>query len=193
MANMIKFRRVSNFAKRIRRVAAATTTSVALFGSVAGLHTHAQAQEPTIPDVVVTAVDRDGEAEVRFYSDLVKGKKVVINVMYTDCTTTCSTFAKVLEKEMNRVGGKFGRDVFFVTISIDPLADNPERLRSWADRFGARKGWTFVTATEAQLQDLQSVLRWLRFPTSRVMHSPDILSLTTREASGGTPIHSGRT
>ncbi len=114
---------------------------------------------------------------MNFYTDLVKGKKVVISVMYTDCTTTCSTFAKVLEKEMKRVEGKFGRDLFFVTISIDPLADNPERLRDWGKLFGARKGWTFVTASEAQLQDLQSVLRWLRFPTNRVMHSPNILVL----------------
>jgi cytochrome oxidase Cu insertion factor (SCO1/SenC/PrrC family) len=157
----------------LRRAATLTATTAALLGCVLASHSPARAQRLQIPDVLVTAVQPNGrEEQVRFYSDLVRGKKVVINVMYTSCTTTCPTSARVLAREMQRLGGQLGRDVDFISISVDPEFDNPGQLRSWAARFGARPGWTFITGSQSELATL---LRPLRLAPNRVMHSPYLL------------------
>src|SRR6185295_7987397 len=81
-----------------------------------------------IPDVEV--LDQDGNVR-HFYTDLIKDKTVAINFIFTNCTTICpplgATFARV-QKEM---GDKVGKDVHFISISVDPVTDTPERLKAW--------------------------------------------------------------
>jgi protein SCO1/2 len=50
-----------------------------------------------------------------------------------------------------------GRDVRFVTITLDPEHDRPAALRAHAERLGAGPGWTFVTGAPA---DLDAVRRF---------------------------------
>ena len=92
----------------------------------------------------VELVNQDGE-RVRFYSDLLKGKTVVINAFFTTCNTACPVMSRNMEKVQETLGERVGRDVFLVSISVDPLTDTPARLKEYAQKFHAGKGWTFLT------------------------------------------------
>ena len=92
----------------------------------------------------VELLDQDGR-KVRFYSDMLKGKTVVVNAFFTSCTSVCPPMNRNLEKVQEALGARLGRDVFLVSISVDPETDTPTRLKEYARRFHARPGWTFLT------------------------------------------------
>jgi protein SCO1/2 len=100
-----------------------------------------------IPDVRI--YDQNGQA-LNFYSDLIKGKNVAINFIFTTCTNVCpvltATFRRVqLELE------KSHSDVKLISVSVDPTTDTPERLREFANKFKAGPGWTFVTGEKTDI------------------------------------------
>ena len=100
------------------------------------------ASKMSIPDVEL--VDQDGR-KVRFYTDMLKGKTVVVNAFFTTCTSVCPPMNRNLEKVQEALGERLGREVFIVSISVDPETDTPPRLKEYAKRFNARPGWTFLT------------------------------------------------
>ena len=110
---------------------------------------HARSQT-WVPDIPVR--DQHGR-QLKFYSDLVKGKTVAINFIFTTCTTICpsltATFRRVQEDLATRAP-----DVQLISISVDPITDTPERLRDLATRFKAGPGWTFVTGAKADIDAL---------------------------------------
>src|SRR5690242_17472420 len=95
-----------------------------------------------IPDVEV--LDQSGNA-LHFYRDLIKGKTVAINFIFTNCTTICPPLAATFARVQKELGDKVGKDVHFISISVDLLTDTPERLKVWGAKFNAGAGWTFVT------------------------------------------------
>jgi protein SCO1/2 len=92
----------------------------------------------------VELLDQDGR-KVRFYTDLLKGKTVVINAFFTTCTSVCPLMNRNLEKVQEALGDRLGKDVFIVSISVDPLTDTPPRLKEYAQKFHAKPGWSFIT------------------------------------------------
>ena len=108
-----------------------------------------------IPDVEV--LDQEGHA-LHFYSDLVKGKTVAINFIFTNCTTICPPLAATFARVQKEMGDKVGRDVHFISISVDPLTDTPERLKAWGAKFKAGDGWTFVTGNKPEMDKLLNAL-----------------------------------
>jgi cytochrome oxidase Cu insertion factor (SCO1/SenC/PrrC family) len=124
----------------------------------------------SIPDVEV--IDQNGR-KLNFYSDLVKGRTVAVNFIFTTCTTICpplgATFARV-RRELDAAGHG---DVRLISISVDPVTDTPERLKSWGEKFKVGAGWTLVTGSKAQVDEL---LRALSASTARPEdHSPTVL------------------
>jgi protein SCO1/2 len=95
-----------------------------------------------IPDVEV--VDHEGR-RLRFHSDLIRGKTVIVNAVYTNCTNICPLLGKTFGKLQTSLGDRLGRDVFLISISRDPENDTPESLAAWRKRYGAKPGWIFVT------------------------------------------------
>jgi protein SCO1/2 len=85
--------------------------------------------------------------EVRFYDDLVKGKLVLINFMFTTCTSLCPRGSANLARVQRLLGNRVGHDVFLVSISVDPDRDTPAVLAKYATRYGAGPGWVFATGT----------------------------------------------
>lgn len=123
-----------------------------------------------IPDVVV--LDQDGRP-VRFYSDLIKGKTVAINFIFTTCTTICPPLAATFARVQREMGDQVGRDVHFISISVDPVTDTPERLKAWGAKFKAGAGWTFVTGDK---QEMDKLLKALGASVSRREdHSPTVI------------------
>jgi len=95
---------------------------------------------------------------VRFYDDLVKGKIVIINFMFTSCTAQCPLATANLAKLQQALGAHAGRDIFLISITIDPAHDDPSALAKYAARFHARPGWTFATGDAADIARLQKKL-----------------------------------
>jgi len=108
-----------------------------------------------IPDTPV--YDQDGR-RLRFYSDLVKGKTVAINFIFTTCTTICPPLTATFRKVQQELNDRVGRDVTLISISVDPITDVPERLKPFAAKFGAGPGWSFITGNK---QDIDALLKAL--------------------------------
>ncbi|MBI5905091.1 MAG: SCO family protein [Deltaproteobacteria bacterium] len=94
--------------------------------------------------------DQDGRA-VRFYTDMLRGRMVLISFIYTNCTDICPTLMHNLVDVQESLGDRFGKDVFFVSISVDPEDDTPEELKKYAERYEAKPGWTFLTGKKENI------------------------------------------
>jgi protein SCO1/2 len=82
----------------------------------------------------------------------VRGKVLAISFVFTTCSDSCPIVTAKMAEIQRRLGTDFGRRVHFVSISVDPLTDTPERLRAYAAKFGADlPGWSFLTGTPAQI------------------------------------------
>ncbi len=92
----------------------------------------------------VTLVNQNGES-VRFYSDLLKGKVVVINSFFGTCQSVCPPVTQKLVQIQNALGDRFGKEVFFVSLSVDPTHDTPPRLKQYANKYHVKPGWSFLT------------------------------------------------
>lgn len=123
-----------------------------------------------IPDVLV--YDQDGR-RLNFYSDLIKGKTVAINFIFTTCTTICPPLTATMRQVQREIGARIGRDVLLVSVSVDPVTDIPERLKSFAAKFGAGPGWTFVTGRKTEIDKLLRALG--AYVNDKSSHSPFIL------------------
>jgi protein SCO1 len=127
-----------------------------------------QSPKLNIPDVEL--LDQNGR-KIHFYTDLVKGQTVVINFIFTTCTTICPPLGATFARVQKEVGDKTG--VRFISISVDPAIDTPERLKAWGAKFHAAEGWTFVTGNKPQVDEL---LRALGASSARREdHSPTVL------------------
>jgi protein SCO1 len=102
-------------------------------------------------------ITQDGE-RVAFYDDLIKGKRVVVSFIYTSCKDLCPINTARLAQVAEMLGDEVGRDVFFISISVDPQTDTPERLRAFKDAFYDRPGWTFITGDPEELREIGSSL-----------------------------------
>ena len=98
----------------------------------------------------VELTNQDGK-KVRFYSDILKGKTVVVNAFFTSCTSVCPPMNRNMEKIQEALGDRVGRDVFLVSITVDPEVDTPARLKDYAKKFHAGPGWIFLTGKKENL------------------------------------------
>ena len=89
---------------------------------------------------------------VRFYDDLLKGKAVAINLIYTSCKDECPLETARLVQVQRLLGDRVGKDLFFYSLSSDPTHDTPAVLKAYAEKFGVGPGWLFLTGTEADLK-----------------------------------------
>ena len=92
----------------------------------------------------VALINQNGQ-QMRLYSDLLKGKIVVINAFFTSCKDTCPIMAHSLAVLQEWLGDRLGKDVYLISISVDPETDTPAKLLEYAARFNARPGWFFLT------------------------------------------------
>ena len=90
-------------------------------------------------------VDQNGQ-RLNFYDDVLKGKVVAINFIFTNCQGACPLMTKNLTFVRDMMGGEVGKSVHFVSISIDPTRDTPAAMKEFAQTHDAdHAGWTWVT------------------------------------------------
>lgn len=99
--------------------------------------------------------------KVRLYSDLIKDRKVVINMMYTQCQGICSPVTANLANVQKRLARHVGRDFFFYSFSLKPAEDTPAALKEYAKRHGVGRGWLFLTGTPEALDLVRRSLNFV--------------------------------
>ena len=99
-------------------------------------------------------IDQDGH-RLRFFDDLIKDKVVVINFIFTGCGDSCPLETARLRQVQQLLGERVGQDVFFNSISIDPLSDTPEVLKAYAAKFKVGPGWRFLTGDKDEIDALR--------------------------------------
>jgi len=89
---------------------------------------------------------------VRFYSDVLKDRVVLINFVYTNCPDTCPLVTQQLNQVRDRLGEMFDNPIRFVSISTDPLRDTPQALAEFARQQKADDpGWVFLTGEKENI------------------------------------------
>lgn len=126
---------------------------IALFFVFGLIRVHAQEPEPSaaqkyFSDTVL--INQDGE-KMRFYSDLLKGKTVIIDSFFATCQGSCLPMNRNLEKVQEALGDRLGKDAYIISISVDPTVDTPPALKAYSKKLNARPGWYFLTGDKASV------------------------------------------
>lgn len=109
----------------------------------------AEAGKNYFTDVIL--VNQSGE-KMRFYSDLIKDRVVVINVFFSSCHGSCPVMMRTFQKIQDWLGDRLGKDAYLISMSVDPEMDTPEKLKEYAAQLKARPGWYFVTGEKQNME-----------------------------------------
>jgi len=124
----------------------------------------------------VELITQDGK-KVRFYDDLIKGKVVALELIYTTCKYNCPLETARLVQLQKLLGDRMGKDIFFYSITIDPEHDTPEVLKEYAAKYHVGPGWTFLTGKEADIRLISKRLGLDKLPNGNDPdgHTPSLL------------------
>lgn len=120
--------------------------------SVAGSDTDAKARE-YFTDTVLTSHAGD---KLKFYSDVLKGRTVIISFMFTTCEDACPLINATLQRIQERLKDRIGKDIFIISITVDPTVDTPAVLADYRKQFKAGPGWLFLTGSEKNVETVST-------------------------------------
>ncbi|GFO59632.1 hypothetical protein GMST_19570 [Geomonas silvestris] len=116
----------------------------------------------------VTLINQDGQ-KVNLRQLLESGKPVIVDFIFTTCTTICPVLSAGFSN-LRRTLGDEAHKVQLVSISIDPENDRPEKLKTYLERFGGPEGWEFLTGSR---EEVGRVLRAFNaFVVDKMSHEP---------------------
>ena len=111
-----------------------------------------------LPDLTLT--DQSGN---RVSLSSLKGKPVLFDFIYTSCPGPCEMLTARMKQVAKRVGPMLGTKVWFVSVSVDPEHDTPERMREYAREQGAdQQGWLFLTGTPDEVERVMRRFKLVR-------------------------------
>ena len=94
-------------------------------------------------------LDQDGKSW-RLYEDLIRGRIVVVNFIFTGCVTVCPPQTALLRQLRKQLDAD-SRDVLLLSLTVDPLHDQPQQLREFASRYnialGVEHNWLMLTGS----------------------------------------------
>ncbi len=122
-----------------------------------------------LPPVALTTMQ--GESR-RLDSELDNAVPLVLNFVFTTCSTSCSLQTAVLAQVQRELEGR-GRKLQLASITIDPDNDTPEQLRRFAGSFRTGPGWQFYTGRFDDLLRVQKHFDVYR--GSKASHPPVLL------------------
>ncbi|HEY9402653.1 MAG TPA: SCO family protein [Pyrinomonadaceae bacterium] len=92
----------------------------------------------------VELVNQNGE-RMRLYSDVLKDRVVVVNAFFATCQGSCLPMNRNLEKLQTAFKERMGKDLYIISISVDPTVDTPQALKEYAKKLNAAPGRLFLT------------------------------------------------
>lgn len=108
--------------------------------------------DPLLPDdnakdLRILPFELTDQNGVKTTNDVFTGKLTVVSFVFTNCTLVCPMLTQTmgdLARDLRQAGGP-GAQVRFLSISVDPIHDTPERLAQYArDRSADPTRWTFA-------------------------------------------------
>ena len=102
----------------------------------------------------VPLITQDGKT-IHFYDDMLKGKIVVINFIYTECGDVCPLETAKLAQVYKLLGDRMGKDIFFYSISVDPKRDTPAVLKAYCEKIPYRPRLVFLTGKRADIDTVR--------------------------------------
>ena len=129
------------------------------------------------PDV--SLVRADGK-RVSLPRELDDGRPVLLNFIFTTCSSICPLTSRTLEEFQHKLGREAAR-VHLMSISIDPEQDTPGRLSAYARKFHAGPEWQYYTGTVAASLAAQRAFDVYR--GEKMSHTP----VTLMRAAPGKP------
>jgi protein SCO1/2 len=167
-------------------------TLLLVVGSAARAHERPgdSAAAPAAPNARVTSATqypipavslvRDDGKVVSFPAELNDGRPVVLNFIFTTCSSFCPLMSQTFAQFDSELGADRGH-VHLMSISIDPEEDTPARLHEYAQKFHAGPEWQHYTGTvEASLAAQRAFNAWRG---DKMSHTP----LTLLRAAPGQP------
>jgi protein SCO1/2 len=104
-----------------------------------------------IPDVSLLTQNGDS---VNLRNDVIGDKIVVIDFVYTTCTTICPVLSAILGQVQVRLADRLGKDVVLVSLTVDPLRDTPARLKAYSAKHRAADGWLWLTGDQPTVDEV---------------------------------------
>jgi cytochrome oxidase Cu insertion factor (SCO1/SenC/PrrC family) len=99
-------------------------------------------------------LDQNGNS-LRFYSDVVKGRVVLINFIFTNCQNTCPMMTRMLQEVRANLSDTVSDEVWFISVSIDPERDTPEALKSFIQENNVDESrWLFLTGEKKNIDHI---------------------------------------
>ena len=126
----------------MRRVMTAALAALAILSAATTGDAQMRRGPEFFPNLPV--VNQNGET-LKFYDDLIKDKIVIVMFIYTSCTDICPLTTARMTLIEDKLGPAIGRDIFIVSMTVDPEVDTPEKLKAYSKSFATGPGWTFVT------------------------------------------------
>jgi protein SCO1/2 len=131
---------------------AAAASASAMAGDMSGPHGHGHGHKISAKlmgasQFPETTVQTHEGATVRLYADLVRGKVVMLNFMSIEGEKT-NPVSEKLAQVVHLLRPYLEHEVRILSISGDPKHDTAKRLREFAAKLGAPKGWYFLRASE---------------------------------------------
>ena len=85
-----------------------------------------------------------------------RGKVLVLNFFYSHCTLPeyCFRLTNNLGNVQKRFQKKMGRDLILLSLSFDPIHDQPETLANYARTWHADRNWHFLTGPPGVVKNL---------------------------------------
>ena len=168
----------------------AMVSSMALAGTTAAMAAEADRDEAAreyFTDRQV--IDQNGK-RLRFYSDVLADRVVLLNVFYTNCIASCPLTTQLLKQTRGMLVDVVKDDVWFVSVSTDPERDTPEAMTTYAKSQGVDDSrWLFLTGTK---EDIDLILKKVkRYTPNMAAHSRQMLAGTTRGRHEWIPLSEG--
>jgi protein SCO1 len=167
---------------------AQATTAPPLVLAHAGHERHGQAEMKTgdysrslrtyaVPDI--TLVDRNSQS-VRLRDLLAADEPVMMNFIFTTCTTICPVMSSIFSKVPGELGAG-GAKLRMISISIDPENDTPAQLNAYAKKLDAGPRWQFLTGSAKDVAAVQRAFD--NYRADKMEHEP----LTLLRSAPGEP------
>lgn len=98
-------------------------------------------------------VTQDGES-VQFVGDIIGDNIVVMDFVYTTCTTVCPVLSALFSQVQDQLGDRLGNDVVLVSLTVDAIRDTPDRLKAYSEKHHAAEGWYWLTGPKPVMDDV---------------------------------------
>ena len=111
--------------------------------------------DPAIAIPRLACVCSDGRSTTLL--ELLNGKTTAVQLMFTGCSAICPMQGALYARVQSYLTDHAKRNIQLLSLSIDPLSDDPKALSGWLKRFDAREGWIAAAPAMAALTQMTTL------------------------------------